>query len=58
MYAKLRLFRSYPREAEAHSFFEGQDGSGPCPEKQQGAAYIGTLTYPPVPARCDGVFRL
>ena len=28
-------------------FFEGQDqGTGPCPEEQQGAAYIGTLTYP------------
>lgn len=40
-------FHVISREAETQSFFEGQDqGTGPCPEEQQGAAYIGTLTYP------------
>ena len=52
-------FHVISREAEAQSFFEGRgQGTGPCPEEQQGAAYIGTLAYPPVPARCDGVFGL
>ena len=40
MYAKLRLL-GHIQEKQMHIlFFEGQDGSGPCPEKQQGAVYI------------------
>ena len=41
---------SYPEKQKHILFFEGQDGdqgTGPCPEEQQGAAYIGTLTCPP-----------
>ena len=40
-------FHVISRETEAQFFFlRDRTGTGPCPEKQQGAAYIGTLTCP------------
>ena len=47
MYAKLRLLGHIQEKQKHNLFFEGQDqGTGPCPEEQQGAAYIGTLACP------------
>ena len=46
MYAKLRLLGHIQRSRSTIFFLRDRTGTGPCPEEQQGAAYIRTLTYP------------
>ena len=45
MYAKLRLLGHIQEKQKHNLFLRDRTGTGPCPEEQQGAAYIGTLTY-------------
>ena len=47
------------RSRSTFFFLRDRTGTGPCPEKQQGAVYIyRDINLSPIPARCDGIFGL